>query len=262
MPRPQRVYCCVASRKPLVTCGLPLHDVLRLLGALNTALLDGRDLDWGRVGLEAGLPPGVCKTVWGRLCVSHARQRSVFEPVSDEGERGGNEEGGGDAAEGPHSSHRACSAAQTAAIETRLLQSSVGRLKERGCLDVAPPAEPAEISAPPVDGQAKRRFTAEEDRLLLKALYLHQGSFEAVQSRYFPTQPLTYVKSRYTATLKKHAMAHYGLKNAAELRAATSKMPQPRPVAELLLLYPWLGSEQFTEADLAAEAARLVEALR
>lgn len=231
MPRVQRVYCCAVTRRPLLVAGLPLSDAFRLLSALH----DGRDPDWARVGAAARLPPPVCRAAWHRLCAAHARSAS------------GEAETAGETVE---------------TAEKRLLQAATGRLKERGCLDVVPPAEPAEVVATPVDGQAKRRFTAEEDRLLLKALFLHQGSFEAVQSRYFPTQPLTYVKSRYTATLKKHAMAHYGLKNAAELRNATSQMPHPRAVAELLLLYPWLGSEQFTEADLAAEAARLVEALR
>ena len=103
----------------------------------------------------------------------------------------------------------------------------------------------------------KKRFSETEDRLLLMALLLHDGNYEVIQSKYFPLYQLNYIRSRYTATLKKHAMTNAGLVKASDLKNILSEKSGTKIQLELLYLFPWLKSAHITEEILIETAKKI-----
>ncbi|ESU36882.1 Hypothetical protein DHA2_152425 [Giardia duodenalis] len=204
-------------------------------------------ISWAYVAKRSSLPEGICRTVWGRLQESVGLCTSTSSTSTQD-----------------HSLVRMRQPGLSALGEPGVLEPyrhsllSSGRTKIS--VSTAPPTTGAQPKPVVPEILQKKRFSEAEDRLLLMALLLHDGNYELIQSKYFPFYQLNYVKSRYTATLKKHAMTNAGLVKASDLKSILSEKSGTKIQLELLYLFPWLKSAHITE-DLLIDTARKIGCL-
>lgn len=221
----------VPNIPPLVTTSTPTF--------LNPTRQDL--ISWAYVAKRSSLPEAICRTVWDLLQESMGLS-STTSGLFTQG----------------HSSTRKPQP-NTSALEpyTNLLLAS-GRTKIR--IPTVTPVKGPQQKPVVTEIPHKKRFSEMEDRLLLMALLFHDGNYELIQNKYFPFYQSNYIKSRYTATLKKHAMTGAGLTKASDLKSILNDRPGTKIQQELLYLFPWLESANITE-DILLETAKKIGCL-
>ncbi|EFO62322.1 Hypothetical protein GLP15_582 [Giardia lamblia P15] len=211
------------------------------------SLVKQAPISWAYVAKRSSLPEGVCRTVWSRLQESIGLHTNTSNASTQDHSLIRMHQPGFSALGGP-SVLESYKHSLLSSGRTKISVSTVSPTK-----GVQPkPAVPEILQ--------KKRFSEAEDRLLLMALLFHDGNYELIQSKYFPFYQLNYVKSRYTATLKKHAMTNAGLVKASDLKSILSEKSGTKIQLELLYLFPWLKSAHITE-DLLIDTARKIGCL-
>lgn len=95
----------------------------------------------------------------------------------------------------------------------------------------------------------KIRFTESQDKLLLYALRFHGPDYDLIQRLYFPQAPVSYLKARYTGTLKRHAAINLGFTKTSEVKVEKKGTRAEKFEAEMELMFPWVKID-----DMAREA--------
>lgn len=198
-------------------------------------------ISWTYVAKRSSLPEGICRTVWDLL------QESMG--------LGSNTDG---------LSTQGYSLARKNQVNTSALEPYVNSLiasgRTRITIPTVTPIKGPQTKPVVTEVQQKKRFSEAEDRLLLMALLFHDGNYELIQAKYFPFYQTHYIKSRYTATLKKHAMTGAGLTKASDLKSVLSDRSGTKIQLELLYLFPWLKSANITE-DILLDTAKKIGCL-